>query len=374
MSSSRILVLVGVVLLLVAAGVAALVILSTGGFSGAGTTSTDAAPQGGTPPTSATSGPRWVSVPTPDFPGRPDAVAVSEEALVVSTAKGLYASMIDGRAVGPPAKLPATGPKAGYPSLDGTLAAWWEGTPSQGSSAFVDQTIYAMRLPDGAPAKVVGADRDPYYPQVSGDHLTWVQPKPAEDDPTGQVWAQPIYRVSIRRDGSPRGEPQLLTSAPRAFVGGASRWAYSFDGSFLAWEQNQAAEGLEAGVYLMDLGTRQITKLAWTGGRPSLAGPVVTYFGEALDALDVTTRTSWTIDTRGDWATASDDFVVYLRGVRRQTYREVVAHRFVDESEQILGRLEAHPLAAATLAASRNHIAYVGDDGKVRLFEWLPAG
>ena len=155
-------------------------------------------------------------------------------------------------------------------------------------------------------------------------------------------------------------------------LGAGAAWAYSFDGSLLAWEQHEGADVLHAGTYLTDLNTGETIQLSSTGGRPSIAGSIVTYFGEALEAYDVNDDKTWTIDPRGDWAVASEDFVVYRRGVRRQTYREIVARRFDDDSEQVLARLEAHPLVAAPLAASANHIAFVGDDGRVKLFEWRP--
>lgn len=120
----------------------------------------------------------------------------------------------------------------------------------------------------------------------------------------------------------------------------------------------------------MDRTTGETTQPSSQGGRPSIAGQIVTYFGEALEGIDLTDGRAWTIDTRGDWATASEDFIVYLRGVRRQTFREIVAVRLDDGSEQVLGRQETIPWAAAPLAASRNHIAYVADDGTVKLFEW----
>lgn len=305
---------------------------------------------------------------TPDFVGKVDAIAVSDEALVVNTAKGLFASLIDKSSVGRPVQLPVSGGKAGSPTVDGTLVAWWEGTRNETSGVFVDQAIYAMRLPDGRPVQVVGSDRAPYYPQLSGRYLAWVQPKPENGDVTSEIWIQPIYRVSLSDDGSPQGEPELLTDAPRAHVvsgiSGAA-WAYSFDRSRLAWEQHQEAEGFSTGDYLMDLTTGDTTRLPSTGGRPLIAGNTLTYFSDALQAMDLTTKKVWTVNTRGDWIIPSEDFVAYLRVVRRQRYKEIVAVRLADHSEQILGHQEAY-----ALAASDNHIAFVGDDGKVKLFEW----
>ncbi len=351
-----------VVLLLIAAGVAAALILPA--HPQADVASTSSVAEAALP-----SGAQWVEVTTPDFAGKVDAVAVSDEALVVNTANGLYAVLIDENGVGEPVRLPVSGGEAGSPTVDGTLVAWSEGTRDETTGVFVNQAIYAMRLPDGLPVQVVGSDRAPYYPQLSDGYLSWVQPKPEDGDANSAVWMQPIYRVSVSDDGSPQGEPELLTNAPRAYVLSGAPWAYSFDGALLAWEQHQEAEGLESGVYLMDLATGDTTQLSSTGGRPSIADNIVTYFGEALEGMDFATKRVWTIDTRGDWATASKSFVVYLRGVRRQVYREIVAQQLADHSEQILGRQETHPLAAAPLAASGNHIAYVGDDAKVKLFE-----
>ncbi len=335
---------------------------TTGTSEPGGPTSTSA-------PTSSTG--QWVELPTPDLTAPADAVAVSDEALVVNTGDdGLYASMIGEGEVGQPIKLP-TSAHSGTPTIDGTLVAWWEGSHEETTNVFIDQVIYAMRLPDGPRVKVVDSDRSPYYPQLSGDSLTWVRPQPENGDAHAAYWVQSIYRVTVGDDGSPQGEPTLLTDEPRAYVLGAgAAWAYSFDGSLLAWEQHKGADELGSGVYLTDITAGETTQLSQTGGRPSVAGTIVTYFGEALEAYDVTDKKTWTIDPRGDWAASSEDFVVYRRGVRRQTYREIVARRFDDDSEQVLARLEAHPLVAAPLAASANHIAFVGDDGRVKLFEW----
>ena len=293
---------------------------------------------------------QWVELQTPDLTAPADAVAVSDEALVVNTKDGLYASMIGEGEVGAPTTLPVSGGEAGTPTLDGTLVAWWEGSQDEASSTFSDQTIYAMRLPDGSPRKVVDSDKSPYYPRLSDGTLTWVQPAPENGDANSDFWVQSIYRTAVADDGSPQGEPSLLTDEPRAYVrGGGVAWTYSFDGSLLAWEQHKGAEELRAGVYLMDITTGETTQLSQTGGRPSVAGTIVTYFGEALEAYDVTDKTTRTIDPRGDWAVSSENFVVYRRGVRRQTYREIVARRFDDDSEQVLARLEAHPLVAAPL-------------------------
>ncbi len=182
---------------------------------------------------------------------------------------------------------------------------------------------------------------------------------------------QSIYGIAVSEDGSPKGEPALFTDEPLAYIlGTGAEWSYSLDGSLLAWEQHKGADELRAGVYITDLTSGETTQLSSTGGRPSVAGNIVTYFGEALEAYDVTDKKTRTIDPLGDWAVSSENFVVYRRGVRRQTYREIVARRFDDDTEQVLARLEAHPLAAAPLAASANHIAFVGDDGRVKLFEW----
>lgn len=316
------------------------------------------------------SGGHWVEMAAPVFEGKAQEVAVSDEALVVVTAKGLYASPIDGSVAGAPVKLPVSGGKAGSPALEGTLVAWWQGTRDETSKIFVDQAIYVMRLPDGSPLRVVGPDRSPYYPQLSDGYLTWVQPEPENGDANADVWIQPIYGVAVDGEGSPQGEPELLTSTPRAYVLGGQAWTYSFDGSLLAWEQQWEAEGLGTGVHLMDRTTGETTQLSSQGGRPSVAGRIVTYFGEALEGIDLTDDREWTIDTRGDWATAAEDYVVYLRGVRRQRFWEIVARRFDDDSEQVLARQAALPWAAPPLAASKNHIAYVADDGTVKLFEW----
>lgn len=316
----------------------------------------------------STAGP-WVEMTTPPLPGKADSVAVSDEALVVSTVKGLYAIMLDDTGAGAPIQLPLTGDKAGSPSLDGTLVAWWEGNRQENTEVYADQAIYAMRLPDGTPATVVDKDQSVYYPQLSGGYLTWVQPEPENGDPESSFWLQAIYGIRLSDEGTPQGEPELLTSAPRAYVLGTQLWAYSFDGRLLAWEQHHEAEGLEAGVQLKDLDTGKTTHLSSYGGRPSVAGRLVTYFGEALEGIDLTDGRVWTIDTRGDWATASDGFVVYLRSIRRQRYWEVIALRLSDNTEQILGRQMTLPWTAVPIAASKNHIAYVADDGTVKLFE-----
>lgn len=199
---------------------------------------TQTAGSGGAPTTNPPqpSGGHWVEMTTPVFEDRAEEVAVSDEALVVGTAKGLYASLIGTGGGGAPVMLTRSGGQAGSPTVDGTLVAWWEGTRNETSKIFADQAIYAMRLPDGAPVQVVGPDRAPYYPQLSDGYLTWVQPEPENGDANADVWMQPIYGVSVSDEGSPEGEPELLTSAPRAYVLGGQAWSYSFDGLLLAWE------------------------------------------------------------------------------------------------------------------------------------------
>ncbi len=136
---------------------------STGTSDPGGTTSTGA-------PTSSEG--QWVEVPTPDLTAPADAIAVSDEVLVVNTGDdGLYASMIGEDGVGQPITLP-TSKHSGTPTIDGTLVAWWEGSHDETTNVFVDQMIYAMRLPNGSPVKVVDSDRSPYYPQLSGTTLT----------------------------------------------------------------------------------------------------------------------------------------------------------------------------------------------------------
>ena len=100
-------------------------------------------------------------------------MAVSEDYLVISADSGLYAySLID---QGDLIKIETGGTDAGSPILDGSLLAWWEGSYDETSYEFVDQAIYAKRLPDGEKVEVVPYDRAPSYPQLSDGYLTWIR-------------------------------------------------------------------------------------------------------------------------------------------------------------------------------------------------------
>ena len=315
---------------------------------------------------------QWVDTSVPQPAGESYAVAVSEEYLVISADSGLYAySLVD---KGELVKIETGGTDAGSPVLDGSLLAWWEGNYDETTYEFVDMAIYAKRLPDGDRVEAVTYDRAPSYPQLSNGYLTWIQGSPAADSPDGEVWQYPIYGVPIDANGAPQGEPDLLTSAPRAYTIGDATWSYSLSGTRLAWEQQQEAEGLSAGVHLMDLTSGQIRQLGGEGaGRPSISGNVVAFRTDSLQGLDLAQDRQWTIDPSGDWPVTTSDFVVYLRSVEGDTPGwNIVVRSLTSDVERVIGTQTTPPWLSSPIAASQRHIAWVADDGSVKLFEWQP--
>lgn len=313
---------------------------------------------------------RWVDTPVPQPPSESYAVAVSEEFLVINADSGLYAySLVDKGAL---IKIDTSGTNAGSPTLDGSLLAWWEGSYDETSYVFVDQAIYAMRLPDGERVEVVPYDRAPSYPQLSNGYLTWMQGSPESGSEDSEVWQYPIYGVPIDEDGAPQGEPDLLTSAPRAYTIGDATWSYSLSGTWLAWEQQQEAEGLAVGVQLMDLQSGEIRQLGGEGaGRPSISGNVVVFRTDSLQALDLEQDRQWTLDPKGDWPVTTSDYVVYLWPIEGDSPGwNIVLRSLTSDVERGIGKQTTPPWLSAPLAASKRHVAWVADDGSVKLFEW----
>ncbi len=376
-------------LLLLIAGVAAALIIpavvdrtteATTAESEAGTTSTlppgpATTAGGGVPSTTSTEAPRtptgtWVEVDVPQPAGEVYMVAVSDAALVVDTANGLYASMLSPGAAADLIALPKTKGQAGAPTLDGPLAVWWEGDYDEGTGTFSGQTLYSMRLPDGPKVEAVGGGRAAAYPQISNGYLTWVEPAAPGGDPESEIWNEPLFGVPLGRDGSAGGEPDLLTSAPRAYVIGDSSWTYSLSGTLLAWEQHEQAEGLSPGVYYLDLAGGAPHQLGAQGAaRPSIAGSTVVFHEEALEAVDLTTDRQWVIDPAGDWPAAAGDFVVYLRATGDSAAWDIVARSLTGDAEQNLGTQTTPPWLSSPLVAAPHHIAFVDDQSRVRLFE-----
>lgn len=315
---------------------------------------------------------KWVDTAVPQPLGESFSVAVSEEYLVISADSGLYAySLVD---KGELIKIETGGTDAGSPVLDGSLLAWWEGSYDETSYVFVDQAIYAKRLPDGEKVDVVPYDRAPSYPQLNNGYLTWIQGSPASGSQDSEVWQYPIYGVPVDASGAPQGEPDLLTSAPRAYTIGDATWSYSLSGTWLGWEQQQDAEGLSAGVQLMDLKSGEIRQLGGEGaGRPSISGNVVAFHADSLQALDLEQNRQWTIDPNGDWPVITPDFVVYLGPVEGDSPGwNIVIRSLTSDLERVIGKQTTPPWLSAPVAASQRHVAWVTDDGSVKLFEWQP--
>jgi len=313
---------------------------------------------------------QWVDTTVPQPPGESYAVAVSDEYLVISADSGLYAYSLVAK--GELIKIDSSGTDAGSPTLDGSLLAWWEGSYDETSYEFVDMAIFAKRLPDGDRVEVVPYDRAPSYPQLSNGYLTWTQGSPDSGTQDSEVWQYPIYGVPVDAKGVAQGEPDLLTNAPRAYTIGDATWSYSFSGTWLAWEQQQEAEGLAAGVHLMDLRSGETRQLGGEGaGRPSISGDVVVFRADSLQALDIQQDRQWTVDPSGDWPVTTSDFVVYLRAVEGDTPGwNIVVRSLTSDVERIIGTQTTPPWLSSPIAASNRHIAWVADDGSVKLFEW----
>lgn len=339
------------------------------------TTSTDTEPTTSTS-TTASSGPpgdsagTWTAIEVPATGGRAVNLAVSEDALLIQSESGgqfaLTAYLLDSGEV---IELPVESPQVGWVDVDGKLAVWTEGTYDEATDSFVDQHVFAYSLPGGPKVDVTPGASSPVYPQVAEGWASWVEIS-APEGLSDEYREMSIFGVRVDQGGVPTGEPVELVPSAIASVVGDTFWTYSLSATKLAWEQGVAANGIEAGIYLMDLGTLETTKIGAEGWRPSLAGDLVVYTDSGLKSLNTSAGLARELDARGDYAAAASSFAAYFRPEDDGGY-EIVARGLTGQFEQVLGQPSEPPWLAAGIAASDRHVAFIVD-GSARLFRWQP--
>lgn len=340
-------------------------------------TSTDTSASTSTSTTAAPSGPpgdsagEWTEMDLPGVPTPALGVRTSDEALLVGvegSAGGydLYGYLFDRSTV---VQLPVGGTSFPGEDLDGLLAVWWEGQYNEDTDEFFDEHLYAFRLPDGPRVEVAARSRMS-YPQVAGDWITWAEGGPWEENPEEYALYH-IYGVKVDANGTPMSEPVELVPSATAYLLGDSFWTYDLSETHLTWEQATAVGPYQAGLYTMDLSTREPRLLSTEAWRPSLAGQKIVYFQDGLKVTDLATGQTRGIDAGGDFPTAASTFAAYYRSAQTSSGSEyqIVARGYDGNHEQVLGATTEAPWLSPLIAASDKHVAFAFD-GIPHVFQW----
>ena len=299
---------------------------------------------------------------------------MSDEVLAVQVqtedGPGLRARLF---ATGETFEIPVGSGDVGGLDVDGTTVLWWEGSYEEETSSYVDQHVYAYRLPEGPRMDVAGAPgRNVGYPQLAGPWLTWVEGEPWEEAPD-EYWRMPILGYLLDPQGEPVGEPNVLVPSAITSIIGDAGWTYTLSHTFLAWEQAAEVDGFIPGTYVMDLGTLETRLLGPEAWRPSLCGEHLVYQDGGLVVLDLLSKERLEIDVRGDFAVAAPTFAAYFRPVEGTAGEyEIAARGYEGHYEQVLlERAPSPPWLSAPISASATHIAFPAGE-RLYLFEWQP--
>jgi len=309
----------------------------------------------------------WTDVDVPEIEGRALWVGVSDDALLMQSETGggvVLSAYLFGSQES--IKLPTESPQVTWADIDGTLAVCSEGRYDEAAAAFQDQRVFAYRLPDGPRLEVAGAPDAPASPQVAGGWITWVEMS-APEGPYEEYRRMSISGVEIDASGKPVGQAAELVPSAIASVLGDSVWTYSLSSTKLAWEQHLTADGIGAGSYLLDLTTREKTRIGTESWRPSLSEKVLVYSEDGLKSVAAGGEAQ-ELDPLGDFAAAAPTFAAYFRTADDGGY-EIVARGLTGNYEQVLGRASEPPWLAASVAVSDHHVAFIVD-GVVKLFVW----
>ena len=309
----------------------------------------------------------WVEVELPEVEGRATWVALSDAALLVQADNGeattLKGYLLDSARL---VDLPAESSLVSSIDLDGSLAVWVEGRYDESTDTFEDQYLFAYSLPEGPKIKVTGQEQAPFYPQVAPGWVSWIEM--GAEDPSGENRELRILGVEVDAAGNPVGQAVELVPSAMASVVGDSVWTYSLSSTKLAWEQHLAAGDIAAGSYLMDLGTREASRIGGEAWRPSLAGDLVVYSEDGLKIFETSTGEVRELDPRGDFASAAASFAAYFKPADDGGY-DIVARGFTGAHEQVLSQASEPPWLASSIAVSDHYVAFIVD-GSARLFRW----
>ena len=206
------------------------------------------------------------------------AAALSNDVLAVQVRTedgfGLRARLF---ATGETFELPVGDGDVGGVDVDDMTVVWWEGSYDEATFSYVDQHIYAYRLPDGPKIGVAGGEKNVGYPQIAGSWLTWVEGSPWEELPE-EYWRMPVFGSLLDSEGRPIGDPtRLVPSAVTSIIGDAG-WSYSLSEDFLAWEQAAEVDGVASGTHVLDLGTNETQAIGSQAWRPSIRADTLVYW------------------------------------------------------------------------------------------------
>jgi len=315
---------------------------------------------------------RWVETWVPEMPDGAYAVALSDKALVVEVNTGsgyaLYAYPLGSDVV---VKLPVEGTASPDADIDGDLVVWREGREEESAYDYVDTSLAAYLLPSGPKIEVARGETTIALPQVAGGRVTWTEHEPSDFEPD-QYWNQHVYMMEVDATGAPTGSRAELVSSATADKFGDLAWTYSLSDSYVAWENATPHRTFEAGTYAVGLDPLGMPlKVGGEAWLPSVAGPMVAYWDDGLQATDLATAKTWQIDPLGDYPTAAPTYVAYFRSGEQtdQLEYEIVARGYSGTYEQVLGTTPMDPYFLARIAAAGTHIAFILDSA-VRLFEW----
>ncbi len=313
----------------------------------------------------------WVEAQVPDVMALGVAAALSDEALVVQvqteSGPGIRAHLF---ATKETFELPVGDGDAGGIDVDGDTVVWWEGSYDETTFSYVEQHIYAYRLPDGPKIDIAGGETNVGYPQIAGSWLTWSEGRPWDEQPD-EYWLVPVFGSLLDSESRPVGEPTSLVPSAVTYIIGDAGWTYSLSQDFLAWEQGADLDGFGAGTHVLDMGTLQTQPVGSGAWRPSLSGDILVFWDNGLTALDLTSGERWQIDAGGDFAAAAPTFAAYFRPNEGAAGRyEIAARGYGGAYEQVLApQTAASPWLSAPIAVSSTRIAFPDGDS-VRLFEW----
>jgi hypothetical protein len=296
-------------------------------------------------------------------------VAISDEALLFQTSGGggdrMVAYLFDS---GQTVTLPVDAPTAGAPDIDGLLAVWWEASFDSDRN-ITDAHIYSYVLPDGPKVEIASGPRVG-SPKVAGSMITWTEGEPWDTNPE-EYWRISILVTAVDGEGQPTGAAGTLVPSAIAAVLGDSTWTYGLSESFLAWEHQRSAEGLDEGSYMMDLAEMQPWLIGADAWRPSLEGNTVAFTHNGIEVVDFGDTQALEIDA-GDYPSLAPSYVAYYKPVSAPDAVgwQVTARGLSGSHEQVLlGEISSPPWFQVPVATAKNRIA-VAIDGVLHLFSW----
>ncbi|HZK48195.1 MAG TPA: zinc ribbon domain-containing protein, partial [Thermoleophilia bacterium] len=189
----------------------------------------------------------WEELELPGLPEQTYSAITSDVAAAFETKSGLYAYIYEtGKLVHLPTEMNA----ASSVSIDGDRMVWWEGDYDE-SDTLTREGIFSYRLPDGPRVELLTGGESAGSPLLSDGYVTWLEGRESADHPQ-DIWELPIYGAALDAGGRLQGEPQSLVENPRSYVLGDSTWSYDLTPDYLAWEDNDPADGSQPGTWVLD--------------------------------------------------------------------------------------------------------------------------